>query len=188
MDIRKKAAKKGSSKPSRSSRPTKSGAIEKKPARTAARARTQAGRKTARPRVAPRRKARPSAAAKAPTRDPVRELAREIVDVTVSHDDDAAFALYADDVESMETGMPPTRGIDAIRQKFSMWRNMVTASSWQAPGVWVDGNTIIIEWEGRVTRAADGRTVDMKEIAIHEVRDGKIVRERFYYDPSVLQS
>ena len=31
-----------------------------------------------------------------------------------------------------------------------------------------------------------GRKVLHREIAIHEVRNGKIVRERYYYDPSAL--
>jgi ketosteroid isomerase-like protein len=128
---------------------------------------------------------RPAAAA--PKASPVRALAQRIVDVTLSNNDDAAFALYADTVESTEMGQPPMTGLDAIRQKFAMWRGMITDSAWTAQNVWVDGNTILIEWVGRVTLAANGRQVDLREIAIYEVAGGKIVRERFYYDPSLLR-
>jgi len=117
----------------------------------------------------------------------VRELAQRLVDLTVKHEDQQAFALYADDVESIEAGMPTAVGIEAIQQKFAMWRTMVSDSTWQARNVWVDGNAIIIEWSARVTFAATGKQVDLNEVAIHETESGKIVRERFYYDPSVLQ-
>jgi len=152
--------------------------------------RTQARAKTTKP--APRKRpATKTAASKrtrpAPATNPVRELAQRIVDLTVKQDDEGSFALYADNVESVEPGMPPAVGIDAIKQKFTMWRGMVSDSTWQARNVWVDGNTIIIEWTGRVKFAATGKQADMNEIAIHEVRNGKIQRERFYYDRSALQ-
>lgn len=127
----------------------------------------------------------------APPADPnkaMRELARRLIDVTLTNDDDAAFALYADGIESAEMGMPPSVGIEAIRQKFAMWRGMVTDAKFEPRRVWVDGNTIIVEWDGRVTLAASGKTVDLPEIAIHEIENGKIARERFYYDPAILRS
>lgn len=152
-------------------------------------AKKPAARKAAK-KAAPAKKLAAKAAAPpaAPQVDPVRELAKKIVDLTLSGNDDAAFSLYADDVESVEMGMPPMKGIEAIRQKFAMWHGMVTDSKWTARNVWVDGNTIIIEWVGTVTRAADNKVVDLAEIAVHEIENGKIVRERFYYDPASLRS
>ena len=32
----------------------------------------------------------------------------------------------------------------------------------------------------------DGRTVQLTEVAVHEIKDGKIQSERYYYDPSAL--
>ena len=84
-------------------------------------------------------------------------------------------------------GMEPTVGLDAIRQKFVMWRSMVSNAEFKARGVWVDGNTIVIEWDGRCTLSANGKVVDLIEVAIHEIENGKIARERFYYNPAVLQ-
>jgi len=119
--------------------------------------------------------------------NPVRELARRIVELTVTHEDEKALAFYADAIESVEAGMPAMVGVDAIMQKFVRWRSMVSDSTWQARNVWVDGNTIIIEWAGRVTFAATGKQADLHEVAIHEIENGKIVRERFYYDRAALQ-
>jgi len=128
-----------------------------------------------------------STRAAAPAPNPVRALAQRIVDLTLTHDDAGSLALYADNVVSTEMGMPPATGIDAIKQKFAMWRGMVSDSTWEARNVWVEGNTIIIEWAGRVTFASTSKQAPFDEIAIHEVANGKIVRERFYYDRSVLQ-
>jgi ketosteroid isomerase-like protein len=160
----------------------KTAASRKRPVTKAKRA-APAARGAAKKKPAPRR-----AAPRPPADQAMRELAKRIVDVTLANDDDAAFALYADGVESTEMGMPASVGIDAIRQKFVMWRSMVTDATFQPRRVWVDGNTIIIEWDGRVTLAASGRTVDLPEIAVHEVQNGKIARERFYYDPTILRS
>jgi ketosteroid isomerase-like protein len=117
----------------------------------------------------------------------LRALAQRIVDVTVANDDEAALALYAADVESREASNPPMVGIDAIREKLKMWRGMVSDAAFAPRSVVADGKTIVIEWDGRVTLAASGRVVELNEVAVHEIEHGRIARERFYYDPSLLQ-
>lgn len=117
----------------------------------------------------------------------LRALAQRIVDVTVSNDEAGMLALYADTIESGEANNPPSVGIQAIKDKFVMWRGMVTEAAFRPRSVLADGKTIAIEWDGRATLAASGRTIDLHEVAVHEIANGKIVRERFYYDPSVLQ-
>jgi ketosteroid isomerase-like protein len=169
-------------RPAKSTRPA---ARRKKATGKPARVRARTAKPTPRKRAARRPSAR--TAAPAAVANPLRELAQQLVGLTVTHEDEKAFAFYADNVESSEAGMPAAVGIEAIRQKFAMWRGMVSDSTWQARNVWVDGSAIIIEWSGRVTFAATGKQVDFNEVAIHEVENGKIVRERFYYDPSVLQ-
>lgn len=117
----------------------------------------------------------------------LRQLAQRIVDLTIANNDEATLALYRDDVESQEANNAPSVGIDAIKQKFAMWRGMVSDSAFTPRSVTADGNTIIIEWSGRVTLAASGRVAEMNEVAVHEIVGGKIAKERYYYDPSVLQ-
>jgi len=132
-------------------------------------------------RPATRARSQPTAPA-----DGIRALARRIVDVTLTNDDEAAFALYANEVESIEPGQPPIRGVDAIRQKFAGWHSMASAARFEPRRVCVDGNTIVIEWVGDVTLAASGKQVRLHEVAIHEIADGKISREIFFYDPSTF--
>ena len=148
-------------------------------------------------RRAPKKAASKSTRAKTRTRTAARSrgasssgidaIAKRIVAVTTSHDDAGTLALYADNVESTEMGQPTTSGIDAIKQKFEMWRSMTTAASFTPRTVAVSGNTIVIEWKGMVTLAASGNTVEMNEVAVHEIAGGKIVRERYYYNPTSLQ-
>ena len=118
--------------------------------------------------------------------DAMRALAQRIIDVTIADHDDAILALYADDIESTEAGQPPMVGLDALRGKLAGWRNMVTDTSFEPRRVVVDGNLIVIEWVGRVTLAADGRKAELHEVAVHEIRDGKIAREAFFYNPAAL--
>ncbi len=117
----------------------------------------------------------------------LRALAQRIVDLTVANRDEEMLALYADNVESREANNPPMVGIDAIREKFTMWRSMVSDAAFLPRSVVADGNIIVIEWDGRATLAASGRVAELLEVAVHEIENGKIVRERFYYDPAVLQ-
>lgn len=169
----------------------RSGKVLKAARKTAARA------KSAKPRAAKPKAAKAAARPAAPKvvtktvevdrNRALRELAQRIVDVTIANDDDAMLALYADSIESTEASNPPSVGIDAIKQKFAMWRGMVSDAVFTPVSVIADGRTIVIEWQGRVTLAASGRVAEMNEVAVHEIANGKIVKERFYYDPSVLQ-
>jgi ketosteroid isomerase-like protein len=139
--------------------------------------------KTAR-KAKPRAQAAPKGAA---TAADLRRIARAIVTSTSVHDDKRMLSLYADSVESQEAGQMPTYGIEAIRQKNEQWNRTVSDVRWHARNLWCDGQTVIIEWEAQISMRPGGRKVLLNEIAIHEVRAGKIVRERFYYDPNLLR-
>ena len=145
-----------------------------------------AKRSTAKKKPATRARKKPRAAAPR-IADAVRALARRIVAVTAANDDEATLALYAADVESTEQGQPTMRGIESIRQKFVGWRSMVSEAHFEPRRVCVDGNTIVIEWVGSVTLAASGKQAQLHEVAIHEIQDGKIAREAYFYDPSTLR-
>ena len=136
------------------------------------------------------KKTKPKAAAPAPKGAPsladLRRIARSIVTATSVADDKRMLSLYADSIESEEAGQLPTYGIEAIKQKNEQWAKMVSDARWHARNLWADGQTIIIEWEAQLTLRPGNRKALFREIAVHEVRGGKIVRERYYYDPSIL--
>jgi ketosteroid isomerase-like protein len=159
--------------------------VAKKPARTARRAKP-AAKKPAAPAVKTVTKT-VTKTVEVDRNERLRELAQRIIDITIANDEPGMLALYAHDVESKEATNPASVGLDAIKEKFKMWQSMVSDATFTPVSVLADGNTIAIEWSGRVTLAASGRLVEMDEVAVHEIRDGKIVKERFYYDPAVLQ-
>jgi ketosteroid isomerase-like protein len=117
----------------------------------------------------------------------LRGLAQRIIDVTVANDEAGMFALYDPAIESQEANNPPVRGLEGLRAKFAQWGEMVSDGAFLPRSVAADGKTIVIEWDGRVTLRTSGRLVELREIAVHEIEGGRIVRERFYYDPSALQ-
>jgi ketosteroid isomerase-like protein len=136
------------------------------------------------------KKTKPKAAAPAPKGAPsladLRRIARSIVTATSVADEKRMLTLYADSIESEEAGQLPTYGIEAIKQKNEQWNKMISDAKWHARNLWADGQTVIIEWEAQLTLRPGGRKVLFREVAVHEVRGGKIVRERFYYDPTIL--
>ena len=168
MMAKKKAARKAAAK---KKAPTKKKAPAKKKA---------AAKKVVR--KAPAKKAAP----KPPPGADVRALAKRIVALTVANDDEATFGLYDPNVESAEMGQPATRGLDALRTKFEGWRNFVSSARFEPKRVVVDGNTIVIEWVGNIVLAATGKEAQMHEVAVHEVKNGKIVREAYFYNPAAL--
>jgi len=146
-------------------------------------------RRTARPKAAVKRGAKPArrTAAKGAGESPaMRALARRIIEGTLANDDEAMLALYASNVESSEAGQPAEVGLDALRAKFAGWRSLTSDTAFEPRRVCVDGNVIMIEWIGRVTLAATGRHAELREVAVHEIENGKIVREAFYYNPAAL--
>lgn len=166
-------------------RKTKKPAAKGRRSTTAKRVATKPARRTQTTKKPAAKRAKPAARAADP-QAAMRALARHIVGVSLGGDDEAILALYAPDVESKEATQPPTVGIDALRAKFAGWRSMTSDASFEPRRVVVDGNVIVIEWVGRVTLAASGRQAELHEVAIHEIRNGKIAREAFFYDPAAL--
>jgi ketosteroid isomerase-like protein len=130
------------------------------------------------------RAAKPKARAKVSAGSRLDALARKIVRATSQ----PTFPLreyYTEDCVSEEATGDVSRGIAALEEKMVRWEQMQTGTRWKARNVWCKGNTICIEWDAAVT-LRDGRTVALREIGVHEIKNGKIAVERFYYNPMQL--
>ena len=114
-------------------------------------------------------------------------FARKIIRMTQvpSFGDAELRALYHEDATSQEAAGNAARGWDGLAQKNERWAQMQSGATWVAKRFWVGRDTICIEWDARVN-LRDGRTVSLPEIAVHEIRGGKIQNERFYYNPLLL--
>jgi hypothetical protein len=157
-------------------------AMRKKKKAAKSKARKPAKRAPAKKKAA----ARTKPAAKRP--DPaaaLAALARKIVKVTAGNGD--YLALYSPDIVSEEPTGEPMRGISGLQEKAKGWEQMQEGVTWNATTVATDPRTatIVIEWDCQV-KLRGGPTVPMKEVAIHRVKNGKIVWERYYYNPAAL--
>ena len=98
---------------------------------------------------------------------------------------EAQQELFSDDAESIEPkdspGMKSVKGIDAIRKKGEDFNNMVE----EVHGGWVSepivaGKYISVAMGMDCTYKGMGRQ-KMDEIVLYEVKDGKIIKEQFFY-------
>ena len=92
------------------------------------------------------------------------------------------FANDAVSIEQMDTpGFPKeTRGLDAIRKKGEIWEQMVTevhGMSVSEPLIADKSFSVLMDME--MTMKQGGRQ-KMKEVAVYEAKDGKIISERFF--------
>ncbi len=153
-----------------------------------------AARKSTRGKAASKVQARPtqrkaaSAAGKRATKKTpsLESVARKIVRVTKNLSQLKLADLYSESCSSIEPGPgEPVVGLEALDEKLAFWMSSVEQQTWKPRNVWIKGNTIAIQWDADL-KFKDGRSVAFEEVAVHEVRGGKIVSERYYYDPSVL--
>lgn len=93
--------------------------------------------------------------------------------------------LYHSDIISIEdekSGAPITRGMDNIRKKTIAWEeNVVDIHSAYVSAPIVTGNYFVVSMENDITFKDIGRT-QIKELCVYEVKEGKIVKEQFFYD------
>jgi ketosteroid isomerase-like protein len=98
---------------------------------------------------------------------------------------EAQQELFSNDAESIEPkdspGLQSVKGIDAIRKKGEDFNNMVE----EVHGGWVSepivaGKYIAVAMGMDCTYKGMGRQ-KMDEIVLYEVKDGKIVKEQFFY-------
>jgi ketosteroid isomerase-like protein len=155
-----------------------------KASRRGAKSRRAAGARAAK---APRRAAKaPPRAAQPKTSDSALvALARRIVQATQDPTLFELADLYAPDAVSREATGAVAKGLAELEAKLARWESMQEHAEWEPRRIFADGDTICIEWDATV-RMRDGRIVPLAEVAVHEVRDGKIVSERFYYNPLAL--
>ena len=134
-----------------------------------------------------KKQSRKKGGAKKPAAASLDALARKIVRMTQNPNlaEVEVLALYDPDCTSQEGAGNVDRGHAGLQEKNKRWAQMQTGTTWKATNVWVGPRTICIEWDATVN-TRDGRTVKFHEVAIHEIKSGKIQDERFYYNPMAL--
>ena len=98
---------------------------------------------------------------------------------------EAQQELFSQDAESIEPpnspGLQSVKGMDAIKKKTDDFNNMIEEmhGGWTGEPI-VAGNYIAVAMGFDATMKGQGRS-KMEEIALYEVKNGKIVKEQFFY-------
>lgn len=96
-------------------------------------------------------------------------------------------AFYADDAVSVEPSAQPgdereKKGIAAIHGKHDFWEQAMEPLENVVEGPFYDGSgRFSVIFRFKVKERASGVVIAMDEVALYTVKDGKIVREEFFY-------
>ena len=101
-------------------------------------------------------------------------------------DHEAQRLLYAEDAVRVEASAPAgqdpeMKGLAAIRAKAEWWYANHEVHQVTITGPWPHGDRFILGFKIDVTPKATGQRFQMEEMALYTSRDGKIVREEFFY-------
>jgi hypothetical protein len=92
--------------------------------------------------------------------------------------------LYAKDIVSVEAhemeNMPAEmRGIDQVRGKTDWWEKNMEVHSAKVTGPFVARDTFVVQFDIDVTDKESKKRMQMSEVGIYKVKDGKVAREEF---------
>jgi SnoaL-like protein len=92
--------------------------------------------------------------------------------------------LYSKEIVSVEAremeNMPAEmRGIDQVRGKTEWWEKNMEVHSAKVGGPFVARDTFVVQFDIDVTDKASKKRMQMSEVGIYKVKDGKVAREEF---------
>ena len=99
---------------------------------------------------------------------------------------DAIQQFYAEGASMQENNAPPRVGLPALLENERKFLTTVKFNVSRAESFVVDGNRAAINWIFEFTDPK-GQKRRLDEVAYQVWQDGKIIRERFYYDPAQPQ-
>ena len=114
----------------------------------------------------------------------IADLAKDFAALCTQGAGEAAGEKYwADDVvsiEAMDGPMREVRGKAAVKGKSEWWVANHTVHALDVQGPYVNGDQFALRFSIDVT-PKDGERVQMDEVGLYTVKNGKVTEERFYY-------
>lgn len=113
------------------------------------------------------------------------QVAKKVVELTRKQAwHEALDALYAKDIvsveaRSMDGGSPETRGIDGVRGKVDWWVNEMEVHNLKVGGPFVAHDRFVVQYDLTVGNKKTGEKMELSEVGVYTVKDGRIVREEF---------
>ncbi|MEM1120973.1 MAG: nuclear transport factor 2 family protein, partial [Bacteroidota bacterium] len=113
------------------------------------------------------------------------EIAHKIVELCRKGDYEAAYKDYfSPDAVSIECDprIPDAKGLDAMFAKGGEWAKTTEVHGAELEGPLVAGSYFSIVFKMDTTDKATGVRSTMEEVALYQVKDGKVINESFFYD------
>ncbi len=115
-----------------------------------------------------------------------KEIAEKLVSWCNKGDYGSCYQnLYSTDIISIEpkgAQMEEVQGMEAVAQKGTWWEETFEVHSSKVSEPTVADNWFSVRFEMDTTHRPSGYRSQSSEIAVYEVKDGKIVKEQFFYD------
>ena len=114
------------------------------------------------------------------------ELGQKLRDAVEATDLDNILSNYfSEDIESIEpafTPLPHAKGIEQLKEKWNLFTGAIKEmhSKSVSKEVIVQGDLIVLGMSFDAT-FQDGNRMQLSEIIVYEVKDGKIISEQFFY-------
>lgn len=116
------------------------------------------------------------------THDQARELLGVYGEAWEKQDPDMIITIFTDNATYHDPKEQKNMGREAIR---AYWVSKVVGEQkdihFHLRHVWVDEDTVIAEWDARFTDIKRNLKIDMREVGIFTVKDGKFSTLREYY-------
>ena len=113
------------------------------------------------------------------------QVAQKVVELTRKQAwKEALESLYAKDIVSVESranqsGSFETRGIEGVRGKVNWWLDAMEPHSVKVHGPYVAHDRFVVRYDMDVTDKSSKNRMQISEVGVYTVKDGKIVREEF---------
>jgi hypothetical protein len=98
--------------------------------------------------------------------------------------EEAGERFWADDVVSVEPmagEMAVLKGKAAVKGKGDWWYANHDIHSAETHGPYVNGEQFALRFSLDVTQKANGQRMQMEEVGLYTLRDGKVAEERFFF-------
>jgi ketosteroid isomerase-like protein len=116
------------------------------------------------------------------------DIARKLVELcSQGRNQEALDTLFDANIVSVEAvampgGTRETKGLAAVKAKGQWWVDNHEIHAAAVTGPWPHDNRFVVGFQYEVTNKPSGQRMKMNEVGLYEVRNGKIVREEFFYD------
>lgn len=115
----------------------------------------------------------------------VRAIAKDFADRCKAGDlDGAGTTWWSPNIRSIEAMEGPgqiAEGVDAVIAKGEWWYGAHEVHSVTTEGPFVNGDQFALRFDMDLTEKATGKRIQMQEVGLYTVKDGKVVEERFFY-------